>query len=87
MLLGNFKPRILKIYPDKSGNKLLMSYWHIDGVAPKNEFEIRLGDNAQKVSKTQFLVINGDVKYRFRVKDSNIEAIVHQINEIISKHY
>lgn len=46
MFLGNYKPRVLKIYPDNSGKKLFMSYWYLDSTAPKNEFELRLGDYA-----------------------------------------
>ena len=44
MLLGNYKPRILKVYPDKSNKKLFMSYWYLEGTSPKNEFELKMGD-------------------------------------------
>ena len=51
MFLGNYKPRILKIYPDKSGKRIFMSYWHLDGTSPKNEFELRLGDYVERACK------------------------------------
>lgn len=29
-----------------------MSYWYLDGKAPKNEFELMINDYAQAISKT-----------------------------------
>lgn len=32
--------------------KLYMSYWYLEKNVPKNEFEIRINDYAEKISKT-----------------------------------
>lgn len=34
MFFGNYKPRVLKMY--RRGEGLYMSYWYLDGKAPKN---------------------------------------------------